>query len=224
MKIDGPSRIHDVIASLPESMDRRDVFYLVHMDAKGTYMGVSELSRGRAPTPKEVVDAAEAGGGDLFVIARNKPASFDSSPTNADASLVRKLAGTLPVDVKLADYVIVGGDTSFSFRRDGPDNENPRSSSEESFLKWTRLSSDYWSAAGKDLGADKPYEIVYQLHRENGAIRITHSSKGESESHVVTLSGLDSPITMEDAKQWVERHHAKLIRTFVTKGGHRFEP
>ncbi len=98
-------------------------FYVLALDKKGKLLGHSRVSSGddgeTAVYPRLMVQALLRYGASACVVAHNHP-SGTLRPSGADLQLTRALSEMMrPLDIQLADHVIVGGDGVFSFAREG---------------------------------------------------------------------------------------------------------
>lgn len=100
-----------------------EYLYMVCLDAKCCPVGVFEISHGLVNSslvsPREVMIRALMCGAVSFVLIHNHP-SGDIAPSSSDmitAENMRK-AGVL-MNIRLADFIIVGGDDFYSFTQAG---------------------------------------------------------------------------------------------------------
>ncbi len=95
--------------------------YLVVLDAAGHTTGVFELSHGtlcEAPIgPRELFVRIFLSGGACFCLAHNHP-STNPTPSESDRTVARRIQECSEMmELKMADFLILGGKNYFSFKR-----------------------------------------------------------------------------------------------------------
>ncbi len=115
-------RLKDYCAALMTG-ERLEKLYVLALDAKGKLLLSTLISSGddgeTAVYPRLIVAALLRAGASQAVLCHNHPAG-DPTPSNADREMTDALKALLvPLHIRLADHVVVGHDTTLSFRERG---------------------------------------------------------------------------------------------------------
>lgn len=103
--------------------ERVERFLLLALDARGRFITQAFISSGdeteTAVYPRLIARELLRTGAAACVLAHNHPSGL-ARPSKADTELTQALKGVLePLGIRLRDHVIVAGDGSYSFSREG---------------------------------------------------------------------------------------------------------
>jgi DNA repair proteins len=97
--------------------------YLIALNSSCKTLGIFLISKGTVNAsliaPREVYIRALLAGAVQIILCHNHP-SGDASPSRQDAELTKRIRETGGlINIPLADHIIIGGDTYFSFKEAG---------------------------------------------------------------------------------------------------------
>tara|TARA_R110002073_G_scaffold166994_1_gene323645 strand:- start:41 stop:490 length:450 start_codon:yes stop_codon:yes gene_type:complete len=121
-KLTQPTDVARLLLYLTKELDREH-FFAFYLSAKGALIGYETVAIGGLTGvevhPREVFRGAVLAGAFAVIIAHNHP-SGNSSPSNEDRALTRRLAevGDL-IGIPVYDHIIAGHEASYSFAQQG---------------------------------------------------------------------------------------------------------
>ena len=104
-------------------MLEHEVFRVLHLDAAGSTLGVTEQTSGRCDRVdiglRDLAADALRLGSSALILAHNHPRG-DPTPSRADITATRRIGQLAQMlGLRLHDHVVTGGGQSFSFRDAG---------------------------------------------------------------------------------------------------------